>query len=97
LKLLRSLLPAIDRWQRNNRLVASSYGVVKKFGDDRANQYVVALGWYGFVAIYPLLLVVISVFGFIGLYAMRRWWRPLIRTVDRVFHVTPEWSNNLSR
>jgi uncharacterized BrkB/YihY/UPF0761 family membrane protein len=66
LKLVRSLLPAIDRWQRNNRLVGSSYGVVKKFGDDRANQFVVALGWYGFVAIYPLLLVVITVFGFIG-------------------------------
>ena len=31
-----------------------------------ANQYVVALGWYGFVAIYPLLLVVITIFGFIG-------------------------------
>jgi uncharacterized BrkB/YihY/UPF0761 family membrane protein len=27
---------------------------------------VVALGWYGFVAIYPLLLVVVTVFGFIG-------------------------------
>lgn len=26
----------------------------------------VALGWYGFVAIYPLLLVVITIFGFIG-------------------------------
>ena len=30
------------------------------------NQLVVGLGWYGFVAIYPLLLVVITVFGFIG-------------------------------
>jgi uncharacterized BrkB/YihY/UPF0761 family membrane protein len=42
------------------------YGVIKKFGDDGANQYVVALAWYGFVAIYPLLLVVVTVFGFIG-------------------------------
>ena len=29
-------------------------------------EFVVALGWYGFVAIYPLLLVVVTVFGFIG-------------------------------
>jgi len=66
LKLVRRLQVTIDRWQRSNRLVGPGYGVIKKFGDDRANQYVVALGWYGFVAIYPLLLVVITVFGFIG-------------------------------
>lgn len=60
------LVGATDRWQRSKPLPAVIYGVIKKFGDDRANQYVVALGWYGFVAIYPLLLVVITVFGFIG-------------------------------
>ena len=31
-----------------------------------ANLLVVALGWYGFTAIYPLLLIVVTVFGFIG-------------------------------
>ncbi len=56
----------IDRWQRSHRPAALAYAVVKKFGDDRANLYVVGLGWYGFVAIYPLLLVVVTVFGFIG-------------------------------
>jgi uncharacterized BrkB/YihY/UPF0761 family membrane protein len=66
MKLVRTLLVAIDRWQRGHRLAGTAYGVVKKFGDDRVNQYVVALGWYGFMAIYPLLLVVITVFGFIG-------------------------------
>ena len=56
----------IDRWQRSNRPAAVGYAVVKKFGDDRANLYVVGLGWYGFVAIYPLLLVVVTIFGFVG-------------------------------
>ncbi len=60
------LVDAADRWQRSKRVPTLIYGVIKKFGDDRANQYVVALGWYGFVAIYPLLLVVITIFGFIG-------------------------------
>ena len=41
-------------------------GRVKKFGDDNANLLVVALAWYGFTAIFPLLLVVVTVFGFIG-------------------------------
>jgi uncharacterized BrkB/YihY/UPF0761 family membrane protein len=65
-KLIQSLLARIDRWQRTNRIVAPTYGVIKKFGDDGVNQLVVGLGWYGFVAIYPLLLVVITIFGFIG-------------------------------
>jgi uncharacterized BrkB/YihY/UPF0761 family membrane protein len=55
-----------DAWQRGNRLPGVAYGVVKKFGDDRANQYVIALGWYGFVAIYPLLLAVTTILASIG-------------------------------
>lgn len=63
---LQHILSVLDHWQRRHRISAVSYAVVKKFGDDNANQYVVALGWYGFVAIYPLLLVVVTIFGFIG-------------------------------
>lgn len=47
-------------------LFAVLFGVVKKFGDDSTNQFVVQLGWYGFVAVYPLLLIVLTVFGFVG-------------------------------
>jgi uncharacterized BrkB/YihY/UPF0761 family membrane protein len=61
----RRLLARFDRRQRSTP-VGLVYAVVKKFGDDRANQYVVALGWYGFVAIYPLALAVITILGFIG-------------------------------
>ncbi len=56
----------LDRWQRSHRPAAVLYGVLKKFGDDDANQFVVGLGWYGFVAIYPMLLVVVTLFGFVG-------------------------------
>ncbi|MHB1534395.1 MAG: YihY/virulence factor BrkB family protein [Acidimicrobiales bacterium] len=63
---LKRLIAALDRWQRGNRVAGPAYGVVKKFSDDNANLLVVALGWYGFTAIYPLLLVVITIFGFIG-------------------------------
>jgi uncharacterized BrkB/YihY/UPF0761 family membrane protein len=59
-------IAAVDRWQRRHRTPAVTYGVIKKFGDDNANMLVVALGWYGFTAIYPLLLVVVTVFGYIG-------------------------------
>jgi uncharacterized BrkB/YihY/UPF0761 family membrane protein len=63
---LQGVIRAIDRWQRRHRTPAVSYGVIKKFGDDHANLLVVALGWYGFTAIFPLLLVVVTVFGYIG-------------------------------
>jgi uncharacterized BrkB/YihY/UPF0761 family membrane protein len=66
MKLIQALLARIDDWQRQNQFAAPAYGIVKKFGDDGVNQFVVALGWYGFLAIYPLLLVVITIFGFIG-------------------------------
>ncbi len=62
----KSTIAAIDGWQRRHRTPAVTYGVFKKFGDDNANMLVVALGWYGFTAIYPLLLVVVTVFGYIG-------------------------------
>lgn len=38
----------------------------KKVGDDNANLWVVSLAWYGFLAIFPLLLIVVTVFGYIG-------------------------------
>jgi uncharacterized BrkB/YihY/UPF0761 family membrane protein len=66
MKLINTLLARVDGWQRRTRVVAPAYGVMKKFNDDRMNQYVVALGWYGFVSIYPLLLVAVTVLGFIG-------------------------------
>jgi uncharacterized BrkB/YihY/UPF0761 family membrane protein len=63
---LRRVMGAVDRWQRRTRWAAVPYAVVKKFGDDNANLLVVALAWYGFAAIFPLLLVVVTLFGFIG-------------------------------
>ena len=57
---------AADGWQRRTRWAGVPYAVVKKFGDDNAGLVVVALAWYGFTAIFPLLLVMVTLFGFIG-------------------------------
>lgn len=62
----RKLMGAVDGWQRRSRWAGVPYAVVKKFGDDNANLYVLALAWYGFTAIFPLLLVVTTVLGFVG-------------------------------
>jgi uncharacterized BrkB/YihY/UPF0761 family membrane protein len=63
---LGRVIGAVDRWQRRTPWAGVPYAVMKKFGDDNANLLVVALAWYGFTAIFPLLLVVVEVFGFIG-------------------------------
>jgi uncharacterized BrkB/YihY/UPF0761 family membrane protein len=62
----RRVMTAIDGWQRRVRWAGVPYAVQKKFGEDNVNLLVVALAWYGFTAIFPLLLVVVTLFGFIG-------------------------------
>jgi uncharacterized BrkB/YihY/UPF0761 family membrane protein len=63
---LRKAIGAVDRWQRRIPWAGVPYAVMKKFGDDNANLVVVALAWYGFTAIFPLLLVMVTLFGFVG-------------------------------
>ena len=60
------MIGAVDRWQRRTPWAGVPYAVMKKFGDDNANLVVVALAWYGFTAIFPLLLVMTTVLGDIG-------------------------------
>jgi uncharacterized BrkB/YihY/UPF0761 family membrane protein len=62
---VRKVMGAVDGFQRRYRWLGVPYAVQKKFGDDNANLVTVALAWYGFTAIFPLLLVVVTVFGFI--------------------------------
>ena len=66
MNLLRRFLGALDGWQRRHPVGGVTYGVIKKFSDDNANLLVVSLAWYGFTAIFPLLLVVVTILGFLG-------------------------------
>ena len=67
---VKALLARADRWQQRHPSVAVPWAVQKKYGNDDASLLVVALGWYGFTAIYPLLLAVITVLGFVGVRAL---------------------------
>jgi uncharacterized BrkB/YihY/UPF0761 family membrane protein len=60
------LVQTFDDWQQRNAVAGPGVGVFRKFRDDDGNALAVALAWYGFVAISPLLLLVVTVFGFIG-------------------------------
>jgi YihY family inner membrane protein len=51
------VLRAADRFQQRHTVLAVPVGVVKKFGDDQAGKHAALLAYYGFLSLFPLLLV----------------------------------------
>jgi membrane protein len=58
-------LHAVDHFQQRHRRVGFVAGVIKKFGDDQAGQLAALISYYAFVSIFPLLLVFVTVLGFV--------------------------------
>jgi YihY family inner membrane protein len=63
---LGALVRAADRIQRRHAPIAFVVAVAKKFGDDRGGALAAQLTYYGFLSIFPLLLILTTVLGFIG-------------------------------
>jgi YihY family inner membrane protein len=55
----------IDRYQQHNRVLGFVFGVIKKFGDDRGGALAALLTYYGFLSLFPLLLLLVTVLGFV--------------------------------
>ncbi|HTB70269.1 MAG TPA: YihY/virulence factor BrkB family protein [Solirubrobacteraceae bacterium] len=62
---LTDTLHAIDRRQQQTRGVRFVAAVYKKFGDDQAGQLAALIAYYGFVSLFPLLLVLVTILGFV--------------------------------
>jgi membrane protein len=62
---LRGTLEALDRRQRSRPVLAIPVAVVRKFGDDRAGRHAALIAYYGFFSLFPLLLVLVTVLGFV--------------------------------
>jgi YihY family inner membrane protein len=62
---LSDQLRRIDRLQQRHRRISFIAAVIKKFGDDQAGQLAALISYYAFVSIFPLLLVFVSVLGFV--------------------------------
>jgi membrane protein len=58
-------LRAIDRYQQGRPRLGFVAAVVKKFIDDQAGQLAALISYYAFVSIFPLLLVFVTVLGFV--------------------------------
>jgi membrane protein len=55
----------VDRFQRKHPVVGFPLAVIYKFSDDQGNYLAAVITYYGFVSIFPLLLIASSILGFI--------------------------------
>jgi membrane protein len=62
---LSDRLHAFDRLQQRHRRLGFLAAVVKKFGEDQAGQLAALIAYYGFVSLFPLLLVLVTILGFV--------------------------------
>jgi YihY family inner membrane protein len=58
------LLRAADRFQQRYAWLAVPVGVVRKFGDDQAGKHSALLAYYGFLSLFPLLLVFVTLLAY---------------------------------
>jgi len=62
---LTDRLHALDRRQQTGRRLSFVAAVIKKFADDQGSQLAALIAYYGFVSLFPLLLVFVSILGFV--------------------------------
>ncbi len=60
------MLRRLDRGQQHFGPLSFAVAVAKKFGDDRGGLLCAMLAFYGFLSIFPLLLLLVTVLGFLG-------------------------------
>src|SRR5437763_17045554 len=63
---LRKMLRGADVAQRKTPFIAFPYAVMQKFGDDQAGMLAALIAYYGFLSLFPLLLVLFTVLGLVA-------------------------------
>src|ERR1700719_2051515 len=54
-----------DRFQQRHAAIAFPLAVVQKFGDDQAGGKAALMSYYGLFALFPLLLLLVTILGFV--------------------------------
>ena len=62
---IRGLYARVDRFQRRHRLLGFLLAVRQKYSDDQGGYLAAVVTYYGFFAIFPLLLVLTTLLGFV--------------------------------
>ncbi len=66
MNILQKTIAKIDRWQRRHKFTAFPYAVIKKYGEDEAGHQAALLTYYGFLSLFPLLLVITTLLTIFG-------------------------------
>ncbi|HEY4278870.1 MAG TPA: YihY/virulence factor BrkB family protein [Conexibacter sp.] len=82
-------LRAFDRLQRRAPVLGFPLAVVKKFSDDHAGHLAALIAWYGFFSIFPLLLVLVTVLGYV-LSGNPEWYARIVNSAFAQFPVIGE-------
>ena len=61
----QALLEKVDAAQQKHALLAVPAATLKKFNDDQANTLAAAIGFYAFFSVFPLLLVFVTILGYV--------------------------------
>jgi inner membrane protein YhjD len=56
---------AVDAYQRRHRWLGFALGVIYKFGDDQGPYLTALITYYGFLSLFPLLLLLFTILGFV--------------------------------
>ena len=56
---------ALDRLQRRHGALGFPVGVLRKFADDQAGGHAALMAYWGFFALFPMLLVLVTVLGYV--------------------------------
>jgi membrane protein len=61
---IEQVLRALDRFQQGHTVLGFPVAVAKKYGDDQAGKHAALLAYYGFLSLFPLLLVFVTLLGY---------------------------------
>jgi membrane protein len=60
-----AIVERVDRWQQRRPVPALLVGIAKRYVDDQGRRFGALLSYYGFMSLFPLLLVLVTVLGFV--------------------------------
>ena len=63
--MLRRVLATLDGYQRTHRWLGFPIAVVYKFADDQGPYLAALITYYGFLSLFPLLLLLVTILGFV--------------------------------
>jgi uncharacterized BrkB/YihY/UPF0761 family membrane protein len=86
MNIVQKTIGGIDVWQQRHKYPAFLYAVIKKYSDDQAGYQAALVTYYGFLSLFPLLLILTTVAGIVG-HHYPSFGQELIRSVSSYFPV----------